>query len=73
MTTKGYNQKARQKKRLGPWVKLKIQPGRCGMVKNWNEDPALVQLGADGPFERIEQDELDLISEQEFKDWMNRS
>lgn len=55
---------------MGPWV-VHSPTGRPGMAE-WNpagrdENVAVVQFGADGPFEEIPVDDLELVSKYEFE------
>ena len=62
------------KNRMGPWVRLKKQPGRYGMVHDWSGDgPYEVQLGTDGPIEVHLGSNLVLVTEAQFERWLNRA
>lgn len=57
--------------RFGPWVRLKNFVNKCGIVLDWRYDPAIVLLGSHGPLERLDQDDLDLITLKEFNDYIS--
>ena len=58
------------KDRYGPWVRVKKSITECGIVKDWRDDPVVVQLGDNGPYETFFQDELELMTKLEFEDYI---
>lgn len=69
MSRRGNNRHTRRQ--MGRWCRI---GKRAGMVDDWNDlddkGRLFVQLGSDGPFERIYEDDVVPISEAEWYELM---
>ena len=57
------------KDRFGPWVRLSIN--RCGLVLDWRENPARVQVDHSGLCEVWDHNELEIMTLEEFEKFIN--
>ena len=56
---------------FGPWVRVKNAVMLYGLVHDWRQDPVTVQLGDDGPFEKLYIDALEIVTRREFEKFLS--